>query len=207
MSSPAVSRLPPPNAAGKAVTKVVWRCNDAQENQNLDLSECQLMSFPDAIYHLMRNTVLVACNLSSNVLRKIPPKFAIKFNNITVLNLSHNHLSTLPDELGNVSDLKSLDISHNSFFSVPKVVFKIPALTNLNAKKNLITEVNVLRLKNTPKLCEANFQENPLSLSCHKQLKELNSDKLNVMISDPTVDDTDSDFEDMESPSGSPTSN
>lgn len=48
-----------------------------------DLSECQLMSIPDAIYHLMRNTVLLSCNLSSNVLRKIPPKFAVKFTNIT----------------------------------------------------------------------------------------------------------------------------
>ena len=48
-----------------------------------DLSECQLMQVPDAVYHLMRHTELKACNLSSNVITKIPPKFAIKFSLIT----------------------------------------------------------------------------------------------------------------------------
>ncbi|KAH8033549.1 hypothetical protein HPB51_013626 [Rhipicephalus microplus] len=83
--------MPPPSqqqvdivgGAGKAVIKVVHRCTDATENQNLDLSECQLMSFPDAIFHLMRNTRVLACDLSSNVLRKIPPKLPLKFTHIT----------------------------------------------------------------------------------------------------------------------------
>lgn len=48
-----------------------------------DLSECQLMHVPDAVYHLMRNTELKSCDLSSNVIKKIPPKFALKFSLIT----------------------------------------------------------------------------------------------------------------------------
>lgn len=48
-----------------------------------DLSECQLMHVPDAVYHLMRNTELKSCDLSSNVITKITAKFAIKFNLIT----------------------------------------------------------------------------------------------------------------------------
>jgi S-adenosylmethionine hydrolase len=65
---------------GKGVVKVVHRCDDAKENHNLDLSECQLMQVPDAVYHLMRNVTLNSCNLSGNVISKIPPKFAISFN-------------------------------------------------------------------------------------------------------------------------------
>ena len=48
-----------------------------------DLSECQLMQVPDAVYHLMRHTELKRCDLSGNVITKIPPKFAIKFSLIT----------------------------------------------------------------------------------------------------------------------------
>jgi len=53
-----------------------------------DLSECQLMQVPDAVYHLMRHTALKGCNLSSNVITKIPPKFAVKFSLITGLGSS-----------------------------------------------------------------------------------------------------------------------
>ena len=48
-----------------------------------DLSDCQLMQVPDAVYYMMRNTTLVSCNLSSNVITKIPPKFPAKFSLIT----------------------------------------------------------------------------------------------------------------------------
>lgn len=48
-----------------------------------DLSNCQLMQVPDAVYHLMRHTELKTCDLSDNVITKIPPKFAVKFNLIT----------------------------------------------------------------------------------------------------------------------------
>jgi len=48
-----------------------------------DLSECQLMQVPDAVYHLLRNTTLTSCNLASNVISKIPAKFPSKFSYIT----------------------------------------------------------------------------------------------------------------------------
>ena len=50
-----------------------------------DLSDCQLIQVPDAIYMMMRvrDIQLTACNLSSNVITKIPPKFPTNFNFIT----------------------------------------------------------------------------------------------------------------------------
>ena len=88
------------------VTEIVRRCQDANENDKLgletvkiskkckilnnfllclisDLSECSLMSVPDAVYHLMRNTELKSCDLSGNVISKISAKFAVKFSLIT----------------------------------------------------------------------------------------------------------------------------
>ena len=37
------------------------------------------------------------------------------------LNLSHNRLSTLPDEISECTQLEKVDISHNSFISIPQV--------------------------------------------------------------------------------------
>jgi hypothetical protein len=48
-----------------------------------DLSDCQLMQMPDAVYHLMRDTPLVQCSLANNVIAKIPPKFPLSFSLLT----------------------------------------------------------------------------------------------------------------------------
>lgn len=103
-----------------------------------DLSNCQLMQVPDAVYHLMRHTELKTCDLSDNVIKKIPPKFAEKFSLITNLNLAHNQMAKLPDECADMGSLEKLDISHNTFISLPNCIFKIPKLKYLNASNNHI---------------------------------------------------------------------
>lgn len=103
-----------------------------------DLSNCQLMQVPDAVYHLMRHTELKTCDLSDNVITKIPPKFAEKFCLITNLNLAHNQMAKLPDECADLGSLEKLDISHNTFISLPNCIFKIPKLKYLNASNNHI---------------------------------------------------------------------
>jgi hypothetical protein len=40
----------------------------------VDLSECQLMQLPDAVFHLMRETPVKSVDLARNVLFKIPAK-------------------------------------------------------------------------------------------------------------------------------------
>lgn len=159
--------------AGKAIIRVVGRCNEAQENFNLDLSECQLMQVPDAVYHLMRHTELRGCNLSSNAITKLPPKFAAKFSLITVLNLSRNRLSRLPEEFCDLSALTKLDISHNAFINLPRVVFKIPNLSSLVATDNHITEVEVDKLLAAPALTDVDLRRNPLSRRVHSELSAL----------------------------------
>lgn len=186
----------PSRQAGRAVTKVVLRCQDAKEDQRLDLSECQLMQVPDAVYHLMRNTILLWINLSSNVLRRIPPKFAFKFSAITELNLSHNHISSLPDELGDLNDLQRLGISHNHFMSLPRVVFNVPNLTHLNAEKNFISDIEISRLRSAPALQEVNLQNNPLTRDTHQQLLEVAT--VTIHMSEPQEQEDDMELNDIE---------
>ncbi|XP_032684775.1 leucine-rich repeat-containing protein 40 isoform X2 [Odontomachus brunneus] len=163
-----------------AVTRVVLRCEEAQENESLDLSECQLMQIPDAVYHLMRHTELKRCDLSGNVITKIPAKFAVKFSLITELNLSHNQMSKLPEELAELQALERLDISHNTFVTLPPVVWRMPQLKRLLANNNFIIEVDVERLRHAPVLEFVDLQANPLSARIHDLLSTLTRIKIEL---------------------------
>ncbi|XP_050391890.1 leucine-rich repeat-containing protein 20 [Patella vulgata] len=166
--------------AGVAVTKVVHRCDEAKENKRLDLSGCQLTQVPDAIYLLMKNTRVEVCDLSGNLIRRIPSKLPTKFPYITELNLGCNRLSSLPDELKEMKDLKRLDISTNSFTSLPDIIYGYSKLQHLNMEKNEVKEFDVNNLKSMLSLVEVNFQDNPLTDDVYNQLLEIRM--FNVLI-------------------------
>merc|ERR1712241_726040 len=160
------------------VQKVVQRCEDCEENGgSMDLSDCQLMQVRDAVYYMMRNTTLVSCNLSSNVITKFPPKFSL----ITELNLSHNRLSTLPAEITEFTQLEKLDISNNSFISLPQALFSLPALTTINARKNFIADIDVEVLLNQSSTLETlNLEENPLNRDCQESLANIDTIRITM---------------------------
>lgn len=54
------------------------------------------------------------------------------------LNLSHNQMSKLPEELADLAELERLDISHNAYIALPHVVYKMPKLSHLCAQNNHI---------------------------------------------------------------------
>ncbi|XP_067641106.1 leucine-rich repeat-containing protein 20 [Eurosta solidaginis] len=174
--------------AGRGVIRVVGRCEDAKENNMLDLSDCQLVQIPDAVYHLMRNTQLKTCDLSSNVIKKIPPKFALKFSLITDLNLSHNQMTKLPDELADLNVLARLNISHNSFIVLPPVVFKMPKLRELDASHNAIIEIDTDEMITSDNLELVDLKHNPLGRTCHRKLKNA-STPFRIEISEYSEDD------------------
>ncbi|XP_042892009.1 leucine-rich repeat protein SHOC-2-like isoform X1 [Penaeus japonicus] len=159
--------------AGRAVIKVVNRCNDAKENNSLNLSECQLCQVPDAVFHLMRNTPLTTCNLSGNLLSKIPPKFALKFCLITELNVSHNKMSKLPEELSDCIELQRLDLSHNSFVNLPNVVFRLPKVKAIFVNNNYIMDLEVEEVQKAKTLEELDVRENPLTIKSHDGLSKI----------------------------------
>merc|ERR1712037_66247 len=82
---------------GKGVVKVVHRCDDAKENNNLDLSDCQLQQVPDAIFMLMQNTSLVSCNLSHNVINEIPALIKIVASKNFIADVEVEALKFLPN--------------------------------------------------------------------------------------------------------------
>merc|ERR1712099_168822 len=156
------------------VQKVVERCEVAKENGGImDLSGCQLIQVPDAIYFMMKDTQLTACNLSSNVITKIPPKFPTNFNFITDLNLSHNRMSSLPEEISQCTQLESVDVSYNTFISLPNCLFNLPKIIQINAKKNFIADVEVELITTRGSLESLNLEENPLTRDCQAKLENV----------------------------------
>lgn len=59
-------------------------------------------------------------------------------------------MGKLPDELADLASLEILDISHNSFISLPTVVFKMPKLRRLMANDNKIIGKDSRGFQETP---------------------------------------------------------
>lgn len=54
------------------------------------------------------------------------------------LNLSHNQISKLPDQLAEMKNLQKLNISFNSFVELPEPIVRLQELTTLTANNNFI---------------------------------------------------------------------
>ena len=128
---------------------------------------------PDAIFHLMREVPLLTCNLSTNLITKIPPKLAINFTLITDLDVSNNRISMLPSELSNCTALETVNISGNSFIQMPPVLAEIPTLIKVVASKNFIADIEVEALDRLPALEHLNLEENPLKKEVHDELSKV----------------------------------
>ena len=50
---------------------------------------------------------------------------------------------TLPEEVTELTQLEAVDISHNSFISLPSYLFNARKISTVSAKKNFIVEVDV----------------------------------------------------------------
>lgn len=91
-------------------------------------------------------------------------------------------MAKLPDELVDLKQLKTLDISSNSFLTLPNVVFKLKNLSKLIAHTNKIFEIDFDLLdfeNNCLELVDLRF--NPLIGICLDILRESKA-KLNFKI-------------------------
>ena len=65
----------------------------------------------------------------------MPPSLGL-LHLLTTLDLSKNHLSSLPASLSSLSSLHSLDLSHNQFSSLPPALLSLPSLHYLSLTSN-----------------------------------------------------------------------
>lgn len=103
----------------------------------LDLSHLELKSLPD-IFQLSEFTHrLTVLKLSDNELTTLPESFC-KLEALSVLNLGFNRLSQLPESFGQLRTLVDLNLNKNNLTTVPESFGKLEKLSILQISANLI---------------------------------------------------------------------
>gem|GEM_PF-115739 len=123
----------------------------------LDLSEQRLRQLPTPVVRLKELQVLSLCNNSLNRLQDIT-----QLQNLTQLNLNHNHLSQLPAEITTLQNLTWLDLSFNSLNQLPAEMATLQNLTRLDLSDNNLNQLpaEITALQN---LTGLNLSHNGLS--------------------------------------------
>ena len=107
-------------------------------------------------------------DLSFNLIEEIPVDLPLCLPHLTVLNLSHNKISNLPESIFGFIHLRLLDLSYNGLQVIPATVCCLRELRKLDLSHNKITKIpsNINHLKKLDKLNVSHnlIEHLPLSL-------------------------------------------
>ena len=82
------------------------------------------------------------------------------------MDLSHNQLTTLPDNFDELTRCTSMKLSENKFTELPDVLFTMPSMETLDFGHNELTNVDTAKLSQTPSLQCVTLTGNPLNADC-----------------------------------------
>lgn len=82
------------------------------------------------------------------------------------MNLSHNKLTTLPDNFSELSQCTSLNLSGNLFTHLPDVLLMMPFMETLDFGHNELTSLDTTKLSQAPALQCIILTGNPLNSDC-----------------------------------------
>ena len=115
--------------------------------------------FPDLPLNLPHLTVL---NLSHNKITRIPDSL-FGFIHLRLLDLSFNKIENVPSFISLFPDLRKLDLSHNEISKIPSSINNLKKLEKLNLSHNNISHLP-LSLGNVESLQVLIARDNPLQL-------------------------------------------
>ncbi|XP_041830050.1 leucine-rich repeat-containing protein 20 [Melanotaenia boesemani] len=159
----------------EAVAKVARRINETVEEgtNSLDLSSCQLISFPDGVFKVLRTVSenIHVITLADNEMKVISSKFFSTFTQLKELDLQGNVLTKLPDNVGEMKCLTSISLANNNFSIFPDKLTEIATLEKIDLEGNNITEIPLEKLSVMPALKWLNMKSNPLDSNTRSALK------------------------------------
>ncbi|XP_041117032.1 leucine-rich repeat-containing protein 20-like isoform X3 [Polyodon spathula] len=130
---------------GDAVANVARRINETveEEKDTLDLSQSKLINFPDGVYKVLRSVQekIHVITLANNEIKSLTSKFITNFSQLRELNVEGNNLTKLPDVIGTMLHLTTINLARNKFTAFPEKLTDIKTLERINLKGNEITVI------------------------------------------------------------------
>jgi len=95
------------------------------------------------------------------------------FISLLALDLSHNKLTLLPDNLNQLVNCVSLNVNSNQFTQLPDVLLTMPLMETLDFGHNLVTSTDTSKLSQAPALKTIILTGNPLDDDCKSILESI----------------------------------
>ncbi len=132
------------------------------------LPEQSTVNIYDAIFGVIGNALKIATtgyaelNLSGKNLSSLPEQIWA-LTELRVLNLASNHLMTLPPEIQSLKDLETLNLKGNKLTTLPPEISHLSSLRELDLSDNALTELPP-EIGQFPNLQHLNLSDNPLTV-------------------------------------------
>ncbi|XP_017982612.1 PREDICTED: LRR repeats and ubiquitin-like domain-containing protein At2g30105 [Theobroma cacao] len=143
----------------KAIPDEVWACGSSA--RVLDVNNNCIQDVPEKISCLnsIQKLLLNANGISDEAIHW-EGLTSLKY--LTVLSISHNHLTNLPSSLGFLTSLRQLHVTNNKLTSLPNEISILAQLEVLKANNNRITTIPA-RIGECNSLIEVDLSANLLS--------------------------------------------
>ena len=165
--------------ADESVDSMLWSCSclnllNLHLTRESDDAPSPLVHVPDGLLNL---TGLLTLIMNGNRIRELPQKGLGNLKTLRCLELSGNCIVDLPESLGELTTLETIDVSNNQLTSIDQMK-KLDNLTSIKADANAIESIENLKLKNKQRLEHLSLSSNKLAsipddIQHCKQLKRL----------------------------------
>ncbi|XP_027021203.1 E3 ubiquitin-protein ligase LRSAM1 [Tachysurus fulvidraco] len=155
---------------------------EAGADDILDISNCELSEVPSSVFSIckvLQKKVLILCG---NELKTLVPKSCAtnSLATIKVLDLHDNKLTSLPEDIGQLSSLQVLNAENNQIKALPVSIGDLRNLQTLDVKGNCLRElpssVGHMSSLRTLDLSENSIRELPKELANIRTLESLTLD-------------------------------